>query len=65
MNYLADKLALIVCGQCERQKDESDLDFSTRLLSIYNSCHENIENLIEQENVPNTNNSVETYLNGR
>ena len=50
MDSLASKLALIVCEQCKRNEDENDVDFSTRLLSVYNSCYDNIANIIEQEN---------------
>ena len=50
MDSLASKLALIVCEQCKRNEDENDVDFSTRLLSVYNSCYDNIANINEQEN---------------
>lgn len=49
MNDIAEKLALIVCEQCSRNDGESELDFSTRLVSIYKSCHKNISNLMEQD----------------
>lgn len=47
MSDVAQKLALIVCEQCRRHEGESDVDFSSRLLSIYNTCYDNIETLIE------------------
>lgn len=50
MDSLASKLALIVCEQCKRNEGENDVDFSTRLLSVYNSCYDNIENINKQEN---------------
>lgn len=49
MNDTAEKLALIVCEQCSRANNESELEFSTRLFSIYNSCYTNITNLIDKE----------------
>ena len=58
---VAEKLALIVCNQCVRNENEneSDLDFSTRLFSVYNSCCANIENLMAQES---NGQSVHSYL---
>lgn len=45
MNVAAHELALIVCKQCKRNENESDIDFSTRLYSVYSSCFANIESL--------------------
>lgn len=59
---LADKLALIVCEQCKRNKNESDVDFSTRLLSVYNSCYDNIANILQQEDPSIVNESVNNFL---
>jgi len=65
MNDVAKEIALIVCKQCERSENENDVDFSTRLLSVYNSCYDNVENLIEQENQPILDQSVKDFLGGR
>lgn len=62
MNDVANKLALIVCEQCKRNQDESDIDFSTRLLSVYNSCYDNICNIISEENNKLTKKSVDNFL---
>ena len=59
---LADKLALIVCEQCKRNENESDVDFSTRLLSVYNSCYDNIANFLQQEDQSIVNESVNDFL---
>lgn len=59
---LADKLALIVCEQCKRNENESDVDFSTRLLSVYNSCYDNIANILQQEDQSIVNESVNNFL---
>lgn len=59
---LADKLALIVCEQCKRNENESDVDFSTRLLSVYNSCYDNIANILQQEDQSIVNESVNDFL---
>ena len=61
---VAEKLALIVCNQCVRNENEneSDLDFSTRLFSVYNSCCANIENLMAQESNGQLSQSVHSYL---
>ncbi|MEY8412887.1 hypothetical protein AALB51_16840 [Lachnospiraceae bacterium 62-26] len=63
MNDIASKLALIVCEKCIRDENENDIDFSTRLLSIYNSCYENIDNLIKQENKPLLDEVANRFLN--
>ncbi|MCI8951612.1 MAG: hypothetical protein HFG49_16595 [Lachnospiraceae bacterium] len=65
MSDVAQKLALIVCEQCRRHEGESDIDFSSRLLSIYNTCYDNIETLIEQKTQPILEQSVKDFLNGR
>ena len=65
MNDLAQKLALIVCEQCRRHEGESEIEFSSRLLSVYNSCYDNIETLIEQEKQPALAQSVKDFLSGR
>ncbi|MCI9181086.1 MAG: hypothetical protein HFG50_13975 [Lachnospiraceae bacterium] len=65
MNDLAQKLALIVCEQCRRHEGESEIEFSSRLLSVYNSCYDNIETLIEQEKQPALEQSVKDFLSGR
>ncbi|NBI61221.1 hypothetical protein D3Z53_25305 [Lachnospiraceae bacterium] len=59
---LADKLALIVCEQCKRNENESDVDFSTRLLSVYNSCYDNIANILQHEDQSIVNESVNDFL---
>ncbi|GFI51157.1 hypothetical protein IMSAGC020_02367 [Lachnospiraceae bacterium] len=65
MNDIASKHALIVCEKCIRDENENDIDFSTRLLSIYNSCYENIDNLIKQENAPILKEVADRFLNQR
>ncbi len=59
---LADKLALIVCEQCKRNENESDIDFSTRLLSVYNSCYDNITDILHHENQSIVNESTDNFL---
>lgn len=65
MNDIAQKLALIVCEQCRQHEGESEIEFSSRLLSVYNSCYDNIETLIEQEKQPVLDQSVKDFLSGR
>ncbi|MDE7202594.1 MAG: hypothetical protein K2O91_12010 [Lachnospiraceae bacterium] len=62
MKDIADRLALLVCEQCSRNDGESELDFSTRLYSVYNSCYDNISKLEEQKNSEQQNQSYESYL---
>ncbi len=63
MNDIASKLALIVCEKCIRDENETDVAFSTRLLTVYNSCYENIDNLIKQENKTLIDDMTNRFLN--
>ena len=62
MNDIAEKLALLVCQQCPRKDNESELDYSTRLYSVYSSCSDNISMLEEQKNNKRYNESYESQL---
>ncbi len=62
MDNVAHELALIVCKQCSRIENESDVDFSKRLYSVYNSCKSAIEDISNKEDADSSNNSVEEYL---
>ena len=62
MSDIAEKLALLVCQQCPRKDNESELDYSTRLYSVYSSCHDNVSGLEEQENNKRYNRSYESHL---
>lgn len=62
MNDIANELALLICKQCSRNNGESELDYSTRLYSVYNSCYDNIANLEKQKNNECNNQSYESYL---
>lgn len=62
MDDIASKLSLIVCGQCLRKDNESEVDFSTRLFSVYKSCYDNIECIIKQEKQNIVNDSIEKFL---
>jgi len=64
MDSIASEIALIVCRQCERIDNETDLDFSTRLLFVYNTCYDNVENLNEQARQPILDQSTKDFLNG-
>ncbi len=52
MDNLAHEIALIVCRQCSKQDNESEIEFSTRLYDVYNSCLDNVDTLIERANEP-------------
>ena len=52
MDNLAHEIALIVCRQCSKRDDESEIEFSTRLYDVYNSCLDNVDTLIERANQP-------------
>lgn len=62
MDNIASELALIVCKQCKRLENESDIDFSKRLYSVYRSCEDAIEGAIKQEDNGSTDSSVEAAL---
>ena len=62
MNDIASKLALIVCEKCVRGEDENDIDFSTRLLSVYTSCYDNIEHIIAQKDKANYQEALNIFL---
>ncbi len=62
MSDIAEKLALLVCEQCSRKDNESELDYSTRLYSIYSSCRDNISKLEDQADNKQSNESYESYL---
>lgn len=52
MDNLAHEIALIVCRQCINHDGESEIEFSTRLYDIYNSCFDNVESLIQKSLEP-------------
>lgn len=62
MSDIAERLALLICEQCQRMDNESELDYSTRLYSVYSSCYKNISDLEEQENNKKYNESYESQL---
>ena len=66
MSKIAEKLALIVCEHCSRNQDESDIEFSSRLFSVYSSCYKNIEKLIEEKDPPfDINDSAKSYMDSQ
>lgn len=62
MSDIAEKLALLICEQCKRMDNESDLDYSTRLYSVYSTCHDNISDLEKQKDNKQCNESYDSYL---
>ncbi len=62
MDNISQELALIVCKQCKRLENESDIEFSRRLYFVYKSCKSAIENITDEEDDASSDNSVEEYL---
>lgn len=62
MDNISHEIALIVCKQTTRLENERDKDFSKRLYSIYQSCKNTIDGVIEQENTDSSNASSKATL---
>lgn len=56
--HVAHDLALMACGTCKRNANETHVDFSTRLYVTYTECYNNVQSIMNNEAIKQTENGL-------